>query len=186
MAGGVPTQIPRIDLPGLEFASLSGSTNVSIQGRRRAFANSALTPVGAGLNGQATGQVILGTDFQAGSGIYLVDVWAFFSPGDPTGELSITAGVLRLIAGAGGTLAYQLGIPVATSLAPQSAQVIARDQSKLITTEDLSGLSAASGPLPATWTLQSVINVHNADATNPHSFVSSVQVIWHRVDGVLM
>jgi hypothetical protein len=107
-------------------------------------------------------------------------------PADTSGSLQVTAARLFVQDGLTGAQ-VDFGIPVATSLAPQGAQLLAAAQNWFLLASDFQKLTALpGGPYPPPYNAQigGLVWVKNNDGVNPHIFQILTRSVAYRIQGL--
>lgn len=186
---GAPPQQPFFDLPGHEFFALAQNARISMSGRKRVISASPILTVPVSPDPFAINfSFDLEFPFTRSAGIYIEDTWFQWNPQDQFGELQILSATFGLQLNNGGSTnvpLYALGIPIATTLSPAGAQVMARDQQKLINFNDMVAVQTALAASLLGQHLQITSNVFvkNNDITNTHTAVVTIAIIYHLLMG---
>ena len=183
MAGLPQNQVPRTDLPGLEYISLAANAFASPQRRfAQALSSPEQTLPPAGTTAFDSSIQLVSRDWVADAGLYIHDVYAIFAPFSATDLGQFTIGGVRLfLSGAPAVGIYDIGFPALTTLTPQNAVVAIRDQFKMVTQRDITDMGdAPTGNLFLTSELQ----IKNDDPTVAHNFITRTVIIASLVRGL--
>lgn len=183
MGAGPPITSPGVTLPGAEYFALAPNRSIAL-GPRLAQSSGLGAPVSVPANAFSSGQtdILLTPQFTISSGIWIVNSYLIFAPGDFSSELQINGARMGVgVAGGAGNIFLDVGTPLAILSNPVIAQVIIRERDLLVAGLDL----GPTFPFGQALHLYHQVAVKNNDPSNPHSFQVAATAITHQVQGLV-